>query len=62
MLDRAKVVQEIRIQARRCRKPHFSDGAYSGRSLIEAWNQGVDSLERELIAALLLQDEHVREQ
>ena len=49
-------VDEIRAvidrQVARCRKPHFDSTNYRGRAEIEAWNNGVDSLAREIAKAI----------
>lgn len=48
----ARLLDEIDRQEKRCVKPHFDEGMYSGRDWIEQWNLGVASMARQLRKAL----------
>ena len=48
MIELTKIQKILEEQRLRCHKPHFSSGHYEGRFEIESWNNGVDSLAREL--------------
>jgi hypothetical protein len=52
MIDLATIINIIEQQRLRCHKPHFDDSQYDGRARINDWNNGVDSLARQITLAL----------
>ena len=60
MIDLATITTIIEEQRLRCHKPHFDESQYDGRARINDWNNGVDSLARQITEALIAHDLHVR--